>query len=175
MPVEPAEFRMGQRSQWNTAAAGWKRWSPLIDAGARPVSERLVDLAGIEWGHRVLDVAAGYGEPALAAARRAGSEGEVVATDIAAEMSTFGRERAAGGFSDVEVEEIDVLFDYSSPEEFVACLRDIAPPITALLAQYPPDVQNEAWAAITAAARERAGGDGPLTLSNQALLAVGEA
>lgn len=281
--ADAGEFRTGQRAQWNTAASGWKKWSPLIDKGAAPVSERLVELARIGPGHRVLDVAAGYGEPALTAAKRVGPEGEVVATDIAAEMLAFGRERAAGagienvrfietdaasldfpeasfdaavsrwgiifepepeataarirsflkpgarmaiaswgtvdrvpmfaltigtlverlqivppppgspgplarptreaigalleggGFSNVEVEEIDVVFDYSSPEEFVACLRDIAPPISALLAEYPEDVQRDGWAAITEAAQERAGGDGPFTLSNQALLAVGEA
>jgi SAM-dependent methyltransferase len=281
--VEPVEFRTGQRTQWNTAAGAWNKWSPLIDKGAGIVSERLVELARIGPGHRVLDVAAGYGEPALTAARRVGREGEVVATDIAAEMLAFGRERAAaaglenmrfietdaasldfpegtfdaalsrwgiifepepeataarirgflkpgarmaisswgaidrvpmfaltfgtvvkhlqiqppppgtpgplarptreaiaallegGGFSNVEVEDIDVVFDYSSPEEFVTCLREIAPPITALLSQYPQDVQDDAWARISEAAREHAGGDGPFTLSNQALLAVGEA
>lgn len=80
-----------------------------------------------------------------------------------------------GGFSNVVVEDIDVVFDYSSPEEFVTCLRDIAPPITALLAEYPNDVQKDAWTAITDAVRERAGGDREFQLVNRALLAVGEA
>jgi hypothetical protein len=80
-----------------------------------------------------------------------------------------------GGFSNVEVEEVDVVFDYSSPEEFVTCLREIAPPITALLSEYPQDVQDDAWAAMTEATREYAGGDRPFTLSNQALLAAGDA
>lgn len=80
-----------------------------------------------------------------------------------------------GGFSNVEVEEIDVVFDCSSPEEFVACIREIAPPITALLSDYPQDVQDEAWAGISEAAHEQAGGDGPFTMSNHAPLAVGEA
>ena len=281
--VEPVEFRTGQRTQWNGAAGGWKKWSPLIDKGARVVSERLVELARIDTGDRVLDVATGYGEPALTAARRVGTDGAVVATDIAAEMLAFGRERAAaaslenvqfveadaasldfpegsfdaalsrwgiifepepestaarirgflkpgarmaiaswgpidrvpmflltfgtivtrlqvappppgtpgplarptreaiaallegGGFSDVEVEEAEVVFDYTSPEEFVTCLREIAPPITAVLAQFPPEVQEDAWEAIHEAAREHAGGDGAFTISNQALLAVGEA
>ena len=54
-------------------------------------------------GSRVLDVAAGYGEPALTAARKAGPEGRVVATDISAEMLAFGRERAAAaGLGNVE-------------------------------------------------------------------------
>lgn len=93
--VEPTEFRSGQRNQWNTAASGWKKWSPMIDKGAAVVSERLVELAGIKDGDRVLDVACGYGEPALTAARRVGANGQVVATDISAEMLAYGRERAA--------------------------------------------------------------------------------
>jgi SAM-dependent methyltransferase len=62
-----------------------------------------VELAGVQLGNRVLDVAAGYGEPALTAARKAGPEGSVVATDISAEMLAFGRERAAAaGLVNVE-------------------------------------------------------------------------
>ena len=59
-------------------------------------------------GSRVLDVAAGYGEPALTAARYVGPEGRVVATDISAEMLAFGRERAtAAGLGNVEFMESD--------------------------------------------------------------------
>jgi cyclopropane fatty-acyl-phospholipid synthase-like methyltransferase len=83
---DAVEFRDGQRQQWNSAATGWRKWSELIDGAASGVSERLVDLAGVEPGSRVLDVAAGYGEPSLTAARRTGAEGSVVAIDISAEM-----------------------------------------------------------------------------------------
>ena len=79
-----------------------------------------------------------------------------------------------GGFTNVEVEEVDVVFAYEAPEEFVTCLREIAPPITALLSQFPEDVRAGAWAAIDDAVRERAGGDGPFTMSNQALVASSE-
>jgi ubiquinone/menaquinone biosynthesis C-methylase UbiE len=62
-----------------------------------------VDLAEVQTGSRVLDVAAGYGEPALTAARKAGPEGRVVATDISAEMLAFERQRAAAaGLGNVE-------------------------------------------------------------------------
>jgi enediyne biosynthesis protein CalE5 len=107
-PIDPADFRETQHEQWNSAAVGWKEWSEFTDSAAGHISERLVELAGVEPGSRVLDVAAGYGEPALTAARRAGPEGRVVATDISAEMLAFGRERAqAGGLGNVEFMESD--------------------------------------------------------------------
>jgi SAM-dependent methyltransferase len=101
--IDPGEFRDGQREAWNGAASGWRKWSPMIDGGTCAISARLVELAGVEAGSRVLDVAAGYGEPALTAARRAGPDGSVVATDISPEMIAYGRERAAqAGLENIE-------------------------------------------------------------------------
>ncbi len=74
---------------------GWKEWSEFKDSADAHISRRLVELADVQPGSRVLDIAAGYGEPALTAARRVGPEGRIVATDISAEMLAFGRERAA--------------------------------------------------------------------------------
>jgi len=281
--LDPGEFRKGQRQQWNQAATGWREWSDLIDGGASGVSERLVQLAGVEPGGRVLDVAAGYGEPSLTAARVAGAEGSVVATDISAEMIAFGRERAAaagleniefvesdaagldfpegsfdaalsrwgiifepdgeaaiarvrgflkpggrmaisswgspervpflaipmrtamqrldvpppppgtpgplsrptpealsglldaGGFSDVEVEETQVTFEWRSPEEFTTFVKEIAPPIRAIIDPHPQEVQDETWEAITDAIRPKAADDGVVRLTNLALLASGRA
>jgi SAM-dependent methyltransferase len=93
--IDPAGFRAAQQGHWDAAAVGWMAWSEFNDRADRHISERLVELAGVRPGSRVLDVAAGYGEPALTAARAAGPEGRVVATDISAEMLAFGRERAA--------------------------------------------------------------------------------
>src|SRR5213080_2933689 len=93
--INATEFRDAQRNQWNKAATGWKKWVDKTTATHQPVSDRLVELAAIGPGSRVLDVAAGYGEPALTAARKAGPDGHVVATDISTEMLAFGRERAA--------------------------------------------------------------------------------
>src|SRR6266480_7260413 len=93
--VDAVEFRDGQRQQWNKGSEGWRRRSDVIDAATAHVSKRMVDLAGVEPGSRVLDVAAGYGEPSLTAARKAGPSGAVFATDISAQMIAVGRERAA--------------------------------------------------------------------------------
>ena len=279
--LDSVEFRRAQQQQWDSAAKGWLKWSELIDGASAEISERLVELARVKPGSRVLDVAAGYGEPSLTAARAAGPEGSVAATDISAEMLAFGRERAAaaglgniefvesdaaslkypensfdaalsrwgiifepdgeaaaarvrgflepdarmaisswgppdrvpflaipmrtamerlqvpppppgtpgplsrptpealggllesGGFSDVKVEEATVTYELGSPEEFTTFIREIAPPITAIIEPHPQQVQDETWAAITEATREVAADDGTVRLSNLALLAVG--
>jgi SAM-dependent methyltransferase len=80
-----------------------------------------------------------------------------------------------GGFSDVEVEEAEVGFTWGSADEFTTFVREIAPPITAMMASHPQNVQDETWAAITAAAAEAAGSDGTLELKNQVLIAAGGA
>ncbi|HEX6389322.1 MAG TPA: class I SAM-dependent methyltransferase [Solirubrobacteraceae bacterium] len=103
MTIDASEFRAKQRDQWNVAAGGWRKWNELIDAGTSEVSARLVALAGVQPGHRVLDVACGYGEPSLTAARAAAPGGSVTATDISAQMIAFGRERAAAaGVENIE-------------------------------------------------------------------------
>jgi len=280
--LDAVEFREGQRQQWDSAAIGWRKWSQLIDGAASEISERLVELAGVGPGSRVLDVAAGYGEPSLTAARRATAEGGVVATDISAEMIAFGRERAAAagleniefvesdaaslgfpeasfdaalsrgiifepdgeaaaarvrrflkpggrmaisswgspervpflsipmrtamqhlqvpppppgtpgplsrptpealgglleaaGFSDVEVEQAEVTFEWQSPEEFTTFVKEIVSPITTMIVPHPQEVQDETWAAITEAIREAATDAGAVRLSNLALLAAGRA
>src|SRR5207247_9377475 len=93
--VDAVEFRDGQRQQWKKGAEGWRKRSDFIDAATAPVSKRMVELARVEPGSRVLDVAAGYGEPSLTAAVVAGPEGKVGATDISPEMLAYGRGRAA--------------------------------------------------------------------------------
>src|SRR5437764_15248642 len=99
--IDPGDFREAQHRHWDSAAVGWKEWSAFNDRADAHISARLVELAGVRSGSRVLDVAAGYGEPALTAARKAGPEGRVVATDISAEMLAFGRERAAAAGVDI--------------------------------------------------------------------------
>jgi SAM-dependent methyltransferase len=114
--IDAVAFREGQRKQWNTAATGWRKWSELIDSAAGHVSDRLVQLAEVKPGSRVIDIAAGYGEPSLTAARVAGPDGSVTATDISAEMLAFGRERAgAAGLDNIEFVESPVMsLDYPS-------------------------------------------------------------
>src|SRR3954454_17533570 len=107
-PIDPVDFRAAQHRNWDAAAVGWMQWSAFNDRADRHISERLVELAGVQPGSRVLDVAAGYGEPALTAARQAGPDGRVIATDISAEMLAYGRRRAAAaGLGNVEFVQSD--------------------------------------------------------------------
>jgi ubiquinone/menaquinone biosynthesis C-methylase UbiE len=281
--IDPAEFRAAQKQSWDTAAPGWMKWSEWWDDCASGVSERLVELAGVESGSRVLDVAAGYGEPALTAARKAGTDGSVVATDISSEMVSFGRRRAAdagvsnlefmeagaaaldfphesfdaavsrwgiifepdgegtaerirgflkpgarfaisswgpaerspllglplnaaieslgvdppppgmpgplsrptpeaiggllegGGFSGVQAEDMEITCEWTSPEEFGVYVKDIIAPIRKMIESHPEDAQERAWKAVADSVRDHAENGGTVRLTNQVLLAVGQA
>jgi SAM-dependent methyltransferase len=281
--IDPPQFRASQRSAWNEASKGWRDWSEFIDRSTAPVSERLMAMARVEPRQRVLDVAAGYGEPSLMAARIVGPDGSVVATDISAGMLAYGRERAAaaglenvefiesdaaslhfrpdsfdaavsrwgiifepdgegaaarvrgflkpgarmaisswgppervpfialpmatvmklldvppvppgtpgplsrptaaaiggllegGGFAEVDIEELEVIFEYSSAEEFTRSTQETIPPVTNMLKAHPPEVQQRAWQAVTDAARTHASQDGRVRLTNLVLVAAGRA
>jgi SAM-dependent methyltransferase len=121
--IDAAEFRAKQRDQWDGAAVGWNTHSEFMDTYVGVVSERLVEAAGIKEGDRVLDVACGYGEPSLTAARKVGPEGSVVATDISAEMLNFGRQRAAAnGIENIEFMQSDANSLDFAPQSFDAAV-----------------------------------------------------
>ena len=68
---------------------------------------------------------------------------------------------------------MEVTFTFESAEQFTVFIREIAPPISAIFAPHPQDVQDAGWAAITAAMAEQAGSDGTVELKNQVLIATG--
>jgi ubiquinone/menaquinone biosynthesis C-methylase UbiE len=109
------------------AAAGWQRSGVARAQLLAPLTERMLDLAGIGIGYRVLDVAAGTGEQALAAARRVGPTGAVLATDIAAPMLELAAEAAAqAGFRNVETRVMDARDLDLEPESFDAAISRLA-------------------------------------------------
>jgi len=79
---DAAAYKTTTRAQWEQAAEAWHRWGPLLESWLGPATELMLDLAGVRTGARVLDVAAGSGGQTLAAARRVGPTGSVLATDI---------------------------------------------------------------------------------------------
>jgi SAM-dependent methyltransferase len=79
---------------WDNVAAGWQAWWPTLERGAQKVSDKIVELAEIKPGDRVLDIATGIGEPAVTAARKVMPNGKVVATDISPQMLAIAKIRA---------------------------------------------------------------------------------
>jgi ubiquinone/menaquinone biosynthesis C-methylase UbiE len=98
----PDEFKAQQREMWDNAAAGWQIWWETFERGAQKVSNKLVELAEIKPGDKVLDIATGIGEPAVTAARRAKPNGKVVAIDISPQMLLIAKTRAKSlGLDDI--------------------------------------------------------------------------
>lgn len=89
-------------------AAGWMKWFHITETSAQPVSDRMVALAKLKRGDRVLDIATGLGEPALTAAAAVGPTGHVLATDLSPDMMGFAATRAKEqGLSNVEFRVMD--------------------------------------------------------------------
>lgn len=91
---DPNQFKAAQREGWDSVAQGWKEWWEPIEKGAQMLSQRLIELAEIKPGQRVLDVATGIGEPSITAAKVVGTGGHVLATDISRQMLAIAKERA---------------------------------------------------------------------------------
>lgn len=105
---DAAKFKTTTRAQWQSAAEAWHRWGPFLGQWLGAATEQMFDLAHISAGSRVLDIAAGAGEQSIAAARRVGASGHVLATDIAPALLDLARADArAAGFSNVETRELD--------------------------------------------------------------------
>ena len=279
---DPAQYKADLRTEWRNAAPGWRAWLEVLEAadGGQAVSRSLVELARIGPGDAVLDVAAGYGEPGLTAARAVAPGGQVVCTDISAELLAVGRERAAAagldnleflegdaeelafkeasfdavlsrqglqflpdvagvlarlhsflkpggrlaaavwgppqavqfaapvpviraelqlppppagipgpfaladpgqlvglveaaGFTEVETGTLTAIYQTDSAELATRWLRDVAPPITALVDAQPPEVQERVWAKVTQAWASFTTAGGRVRLENQALWVTG--
>jgi SAM-dependent methyltransferase len=88
-PPDAAAQRARQRRDWDLAAPGWRRGQEARDPADRTVNDvtaRLLELAGIRPGQRVLDLACGVGEPAFAIAGRVGPTGTVLGLDLSRAM-----------------------------------------------------------------------------------------
>ncbi|MBU2090996.1 MAG: hypothetical protein KKB63_10595, partial [Alphaproteobacteria bacterium] len=72
-------FREWQKQAWTDRGEGWDRRADEMEEMSKRFNDPLLDLAGIERGMIVLDLASGAGEPALSAARRVGVAGQVLA------------------------------------------------------------------------------------------------
>lgn len=80
---------------WESLAPSWQKHHRFFNDQSAPVTERMLAVAGVKPGNRVLDIATGTGGPALAAAHRVGPGGDVLGTDFVEDVLAFARAEAA--------------------------------------------------------------------------------
>jgi ubiquinone/menaquinone biosynthesis C-methylase UbiE len=127
----------------------WRRSGAVRNATLAAATERMLDLAALRSGARVLDLGTGTGDQAFAAAARVGPEGHVLATDISAQMVSEAAAGAArAGLENVATRVLDAAAIDLEPGRFDAV-------ISRLGLMFTPDLA----AALTGARRVlRAGG-----------------
>jgi SAM-dependent methyltransferase len=112
--VDHDEYRRESRVRWGQAARGWAAHPELVREASMPVTLWLVDAIAPQPGHRVLELAAGTGEPGFMAAELIRPGGELITSDFAPEMLTAAQERAAElrldnvRFKQIDAESIDL-------------------------------------------------------------------
>ncbi|HZT42190.1 MAG TPA: class I SAM-dependent methyltransferase [Chthonomonadaceae bacterium] len=107
-PFDPIRYKETTRDQWQAAAQAWHAWGPALRRWLRPATEILLDMAEIEPGSRVLDVAAGAGDQTMMIAERVGPTGYVLATDISANILEYAAQDARdAGLTNVETRVMD--------------------------------------------------------------------
>ena len=79
---------------WEVSSQYWSKHQALIEKMYAPLSQALIEEAGIAPGQAVLDVGGGSGEPALTIAPVVGTSGSVTYTDPAAGMVKTARAEA---------------------------------------------------------------------------------
>lgn len=89
---------MGQQTDilndWRESAKYWRKHNATIRTMFMPLTQALVEQAGIHEGQTVLDVAGGPGEPSLTIAEIVGPGGSVTCTDAVPEMVETARNEA---------------------------------------------------------------------------------
>jgi SAM-dependent methyltransferase len=108
--AQPAEqLRRKLRQLWAEVADGWGEHANHVDERSARLTEDMLDRARLVPGDRVLDLACGPGGAGLAAAQRIAPTGEVVLSDVAAEMTAIAAARAqTRGLTNVSTRVLDL-------------------------------------------------------------------
>lgn len=123
---DAGRFKDEVRSEWRSAAPGWNAWIGTLEgeAAGPALTDALVRGAEVGAGDTVLDLATGYGEPALTAARMVLPGGHVTGIDISGDMLSFAEQRARrAGLDNVRFVESDIeTIEGLEPDSFDAVL-----------------------------------------------------
>lgn len=118
--IEQADGRAGSRSRgeelrehlhgmWAAVAPAWGEHAEYADARHAESTKRMLESTAPRCGERVLELACGAGGLGLAAAELVAPDGEVVLSDVVAEMTAIAAARAAErGARNVSTCELDL-------------------------------------------------------------------
>jgi ubiquinone/menaquinone biosynthesis C-methylase UbiE len=94
--------------KWNTIAKSWHLWIPRMREWYAPATNLMIDWVHLENGNRVLDIAAGDCDQSIEIANVVGSNGYVLAIDVAEELLKIGIKAAhAAGYENIEARVMD--------------------------------------------------------------------
>jgi ubiquinone/menaquinone biosynthesis C-methylase UbiE len=103
------ELRERLRGMWAAVAGAWEEHADFVDARGVSVTEKMLELTQPQPGERVLELACGPGSVGLAAAARVAPGGEVVMSDVVAEMTAIASARAeALGLNNISTRVLDL-------------------------------------------------------------------
>jgi ubiquinone/menaquinone biosynthesis C-methylase UbiE len=105
---DPVKYKNNTHDQWQAAAEAWYRWSPTLNKWLGKATDKMLEMAGVTSGHRVLDIAAGAGEQSITTAKKVGPSGYVLATDISSNILKYAKQMALqAGVNNLETKVMD--------------------------------------------------------------------
>lgn len=114
---ETAEVRAHVHGMWASVAPSWGEHADYTDERHAETTAVMLDLTDPQPGARVLELACGAGGIGLAAAARVGADGEVVLSDVTAEMAEVASGRAAArGLANIRTRVLD-LEEIAEPDD----------------------------------------------------------
>ena len=165
------------KTEWldEATCAAWRKWHDKSVLFWSELTRELLAVSRLAPGQRVLDLASGTGDPALAVAAAVGPTGHVVVTDLAPQMLAIARENAErAGLGNLSYETVDahtmpypdaafdrvtcrlgVMFFWDCPRALAEIRRVLKPGGLVSFICWGPIEQNENMRALTGAFNRR--------------------
>lgn len=107
--TDPDALRAELLDRWERAADGWGRRAQQMREFGMPVSTWMIEHAGLQPGHRVLELAAGPGDTGFLAAELIRPGGVLISSDASEPMQEIARARARQfGTDNVEFKRVEL-------------------------------------------------------------------
>ena len=105
-----------------------------------------------------------------APAPQPGTPGPFALADAEALKQTFSQ----AGFKDIQVQTLQITFNFDSPETYTKFQQQITAPIQAMLANQPEERKKQIWNSVTEAVGEYADSHGRVNIDNEVICIMGK-